>query len=175
MVAAMREYVEECGHVKGFSLMQMYDDFAALTEQSTGEPTVTARTIRYYYENTADLNDKLFANFMQGLFTFEHCQADKALTGERGIERGQAIEWAVQHADKGRKVASVKKMWLHFAERNGQEYGDILLYQWQRKVGALAGMKLPPDAPRKWLDDVSYHVAELQELIGKWFANTEHE
>lgn len=173
MVAAMREYAEECGHARGFSVMQMYEDFAALTEQSTGEPTITARTARYYYENTADLSDKLFAKFMEGAFTFEHCQVDKTLTGERGIQRGQAIEWAIQYADKGRKVASVRKMWLHFAEENGKEYGAILLSQWQRKVGALAGMKLPPDAPKQWLHDVSYHVTELQELIGKGFANVE--
>lgn len=171
MVKAMRDYVEDNSHLP-IGLMEMYQEFAALTSISTDEPTISARTVRYYYENAADLPDHLFEKFMQGVFTFDHAATDKTLTGERGIVRGQAIEWAIQHAEKGKKVATVAAMWLHFARDNGKPLSDILLGKWRREVDRLWNMKLPEKAPKEWLQNVSYHMAELRDLIGKGFDST---
>jgi hypothetical protein len=171
MLAAMREYWDEASGRKGFSKMQMYEDFAALTEISAGTPTITARTIRYFWENTYDLPPQIYKHFTDGLITFEHCEADKALMGQRGIERGQAIEWAINNADKGRKVASVKKMWLHFADENGKDYDTILLNRWTRRLDALEGLKLPETADASTRARVDEIVAELRRLIVKLFDN----
>jgi hypothetical protein len=165
MLAAMREYWEEARERKGFSQMQMYNDFAALTEVSTGTPTVTARTVRYFWENTCDLPKPIYKYFTDGLVTFEHCEADKALMGRRGIKRGQAIEWAVKNADKGRRVASVKNMWLHFADDNGKDYDTILLTQWTRRLDALEGLKLPETVSAATQQKIAYHLGQLRRAL----------
>jgi hypothetical protein len=166
MVEAMRLYREEFQHCKGFSVMQMYADFAALTAEETGEPRVTARTVRYYYEAVDDVPDDMYQLFVDGHLTFDHCAVDKQITTEQGIERGYALRWAAQDIGAGRRAKTVKAMWLHFQPNHDKSPDMIRLINWERRVDLLAKAELPVNGlmSEEWKAEVRLHVDALARL-----------